>query len=118
MDKADTLTTTVGQGTLQQNWLLAYDFETFAKSATESGINVADRALPVSLELTRQALVDSTGTGRAGVESAAGGRWCVCVKRSLSSLFSRSKSSTRLFSCVIWEVISLMYPLKLIYTLN
>ena len=34
-------------------WMLAYDFETFSKSATESGINVADRALPVTLELKR-----------------------------------------------------------------
>ena len=75
MDRVDTTSASVGSGTLQQNWLLAYDFETFAKSATESGINVADRALPVSLELTRKALVDSTGigAGRAGVESAGGG---------------------------------------------
>jgi hypothetical protein len=28
--------------------MAAYDFETFAKSATESGINSADRALPVT----------------------------------------------------------------------
>ena len=37
-------------------WVAAYDFETFAKSATESGINVADRALPVSLHLDKTAI--------------------------------------------------------------
>jgi hypothetical protein len=30
--------------------MYAYDFETFAKSATESGLNVADNALPVVME--------------------------------------------------------------------
>ena len=51
----------LGSSSLKQNWLLAYDFETFAKSATESGINVADRALPVSLELKRVALKNIGG---------------------------------------------------------
>ena len=40
-----------GAGSVKSSWMLAYDFETFAKSATESGINVADRALPLTLEL-------------------------------------------------------------------
>ena len=57
MNRADTTTANVGSGTLRQHFVLAYDFETFAKSATESGINVADRALPVSLEITRDTLV-------------------------------------------------------------
>ena len=57
MNRADTTTANVGSGTLRQHFVLAYDFETFAKSATESGINVADRALPVSLEITRETLV-------------------------------------------------------------
>ena len=39
-------------GQPQSSWMAAYDFETFAKSATESGINVADRALPITMELT------------------------------------------------------------------
>ena len=34
-----------------ERFLIAYDFETFSKSATESGINVGDRALPVNLDL-------------------------------------------------------------------
>lgn len=73
MDVVDCQDDTVGTGTTRQSWVLAYDFETFAKSATESGINVADRALPVSLEITRGALADATATGRAGIERAAGG---------------------------------------------
>jgi hypothetical protein len=35
-------------GQARNLWMAAYDFETFAKSATESGINSADRALPVT----------------------------------------------------------------------
>ena len=73
MDVVDCQTDTVGSGTTRQSWVLAYDFETFSKSATESGINVADRALPVSLELRRGVLANSSGTGRAGIERAAGG---------------------------------------------
>ena len=73
MDVVDCEDTTVGTGTTRQSWVLAYDFETFAKSATESGINVADRALPVSLELRRGVLANASGTGRAGIERAAGG---------------------------------------------
>ena len=49
---------TVGTGDaggVRSLWMLAYDFETFAKSATESGINVSDRALPVNLELDIEA---------------------------------------------------------------
>ena len=38
-------------GDVSERFLIAYDFETFSKSATESGINVGDRALPVNLEL-------------------------------------------------------------------
>eukprot|EP01050_Picozoa_sp_SAG11_P061581 SAG11_NODE_41033_length_198_cov_282.979798_1_plen_65_part_11 len=33
--------------------VLAYNFEGFAKTATESGINVADRALNVTYEIRR-----------------------------------------------------------------
>lgn len=39
---------TPGAGNPRQLWVAAYDFETFAKSATESGLNTSDRALPVS----------------------------------------------------------------------
>ncbi len=43
----------------------AYGFEGFAKTATESGINVSDRALPVVCEIKRQEFSD---TATAGVE--------------------------------------------------
>ena len=36
-------------------FMIAYDFETFAKSATESGINVSDRALPITMTLQKTA---------------------------------------------------------------
>ena len=39
---------TPGAGEARQMFVAAYDFETFAKSATESGLNTSDRALPVS----------------------------------------------------------------------
>ena len=65
MNRADTATVNVGSGTLRQCFTLAYDFETFAKSATESGINVADRALPVSLEITRETLAGGADARRA-----------------------------------------------------
>ena len=68
MARDDGLVANAGGGSLRQHWVLAYDFETFAKSATESGINVADRALPVSLELTRTVL-----GGGTQVRAAAGG---------------------------------------------
>ena len=42
-------------------WMLAYDFETFAKSATESGINVADNAIPVLLDLKRNGAANESG---------------------------------------------------------
>jgi len=64
MNRADTTTANVGSGSLRQHFVLAYDFETFAKSATESGINVADRALPVSLEITRETLVGGADARR------------------------------------------------------
>ncbi len=35
-------------GHARQMFVAAYDFETFAKSATESGLNTSDRSLPVS----------------------------------------------------------------------
>ena len=35
-------------GGTRQLWAAAYDFETFAKSSTESGLNTSDRAIPVS----------------------------------------------------------------------
>ena len=40
-------------GTTQKNFVAAYDFETFAKSATESGLNTSDRALPVTMAVGR-----------------------------------------------------------------
>ena len=46
---------TVGIASSQRSlFMMAYDFETFAKSATESGINVSDRALPVTMSLTKR----------------------------------------------------------------
>ena len=53
-------------GHARSNFLIAYDFETFAKSATESGINVADRALPVSFNFKSNAIA-------GGVLQKAGG---------------------------------------------
>eukprot|EP01050_Picozoa_sp_SAG11_P016460 SAG11_NODE_2250_length_3633_cov_129.866440_2_plen_488_part_00 len=47
---------------LREMAVLAYNFEGFAKTATESGINVADRALNVTCEIHR----DSTGGGLGG----------------------------------------------------
>ena len=49
---------------------IAYDFETFAKSATESGINVADRALPVSLTLDRTAIANMVDDANAALTEA------------------------------------------------
>ena len=51
-------------GGVRNLWAGAYDFETFAKSATESGLNVADRALPVSFNY----IADKVGA--AGVKNA------------------------------------------------
>ena len=66
LNATDDILTGCGEGTRKQFWLLAYDFETFAKSATESGINVSDRALPVSLQLKRKnaglTVTDADGT--------------------------------------------------------
>jgi len=42
-------------GSNLQTFCIAYDCEGFQKSALESGINTAERALPISLELTRSA---------------------------------------------------------------
>ena len=44
-------------GNIQSTFCIGYDTEAFSKSALESGINTADRALPITLELTR----DSSG---------------------------------------------------------
>ena len=54
----------LGPKHVRTNFLIAYDFETFAKSATESGLNVADRALPVSFNY----IADKVGA--AGVKNA------------------------------------------------
>jgi hypothetical protein len=37
-------------------FVAAYDFETFAKSATESGLNTSDRSLPVSFTVKTAAV--------------------------------------------------------------
>jgi len=39
-------------GGSQQTFTIGYDFEAFQKSALESGVNTADRSLPMSLEIT------------------------------------------------------------------
>lgn len=56
---------TIGvSGSQRRLWFAAYDFETFAKSATESGINVSDRALPVTLSLKKTAATNVNLAGR------------------------------------------------------
>jgi hypothetical protein len=60
-DRIDTLGKS---GTQRRLWFAAYDFETFAKSATESGINVSDRALPVTLSLKKTAAANVNLAGR------------------------------------------------------
>ena len=48
---ANEINTHVGlTASVKSLFMYAYDFETFAKSATESGLNVADNALPVVME--------------------------------------------------------------------
>jgi len=49
----------------KSKFVIAYDFETFAKSATESGLNVGDRALPISMEINRigHIYLEGAGTG-------------------------------------------------------
>jgi|TARA_R100000388_G_scaffold56508_1_gene41754 hypothetical protein len=44
--------TDLAQAASQQTFTIGYDFEAFQKSALESGVNTADRSLPMSLELT------------------------------------------------------------------
>ena len=59
---------------VKQFFTIAYDFETFAKSATESGINVADRSLPVSLHLDRTAIANMRNNANgADLVNADGG---------------------------------------------
>ena len=58
-------------GTKRQHFMIAYDFETFAKSATESGINVSDRALPVTLTLKKTGVANQMQAGRHDV-------WAMC----------------------------------------
>ena len=47
---------TPGAGHARQLFVAAYDFETFAKSATESGLNTSDRAIPVSFTVKTAAV--------------------------------------------------------------
>jgi hypothetical protein len=56
-----------GPGEQKSRFVIAYDFETFAKSATESGLNVGDRALPISMEINR---VNHTGAAAAPTAEA------------------------------------------------
>ena len=49
----DTYADGAGSGALREMFVAAYNFEGFAKTATESGINVADRALNVTCEIAR-----------------------------------------------------------------
>eukprot|EP01043_Picozoa_sp_COSAG02_P102242 COSAG02_NODE_38266_length_431_cov_0.689759_1_plen_110_part_10 len=56
-------------------FVAAYNFEGFAKTATESGINVADRALNVTCEIQRST-ANAAGRARADITAllnAAGG---------------------------------------------
>ena len=56
---ADERIATVGiAGSIRSLFMIAYDFETFAKSATESGINVSDRALPVTMTLKKEGVAN------------------------------------------------------------
>ena len=47
---------TPGAGNARQLFVAAYDFETFAKSSTESGLNTSDRSLPVSFTVKTSAV--------------------------------------------------------------
>ena len=47
---------TPGHGEPRQLFVAAYGFETFAKSATESGLNTSDRSLPVSFTVKTAAV--------------------------------------------------------------
>lgn len=53
-------------GTAYSFFTAAYGFEGFAKTATESGINVSDRALPVVCEIKRQMLSDTAVPANIG----------------------------------------------------
>ena len=57
---------------VSERFLIAYDFETFSKSATESGINVGDRALPVNLDL------DIANAANTGQEAARFDIFAMC----------------------------------------
>ena len=46
-------------GEVRQLWAAAYDFETFAKSATESGLNTSDRAIPVSFTVKTSEIAEA-----------------------------------------------------------
>eukprot|EP01045_Picozoa_sp_COSAG04_P019783 COSAG04_NODE_1956_length_5141_cov_4.223126_4_plen_500_part_00 len=48
---------------VKSTWLAAYDFETFAKSATESGLNTADRALAVTMDVKRTGIDANEANG-------------------------------------------------------
>ena len=58
----DATSYTPGAGNNRQLFVAAYDFETFAKSATESGLNTSDRAIPVSFT------VKTTAVGAGAVD--------------------------------------------------
>ena len=46
-------------GGTRQLWAAAYDFETFAKSSTESGLNTSDRAIPVSFTVKTSEIAEA-----------------------------------------------------------
>jgi hypothetical protein len=50
----------VAGGGLKKSFVFGYDFEGFAKTATESGLNISDRALNVSLQLRGLPVGDTT----------------------------------------------------------
>ena len=51
---------------VMSNFVVAYDFETFAKSATESGLNTSDRSLPVTMNVKRNFTAPGGG-GTTGI---------------------------------------------------
>ena len=65
---------TPGAMALKSFFCAAYGFEGFAKTASESGINVSDRALPVTCEIDRQPIGNAAGAlNPAGVGQDANG---------------------------------------------
>eukprot|EP01046_Picozoa_sp_COSAG06_P026200 COSAG06_NODE_2243_length_7267_cov_3.942662_3_plen_421_part_00 len=63
-----------GSGSVRQHWLMAFDFETFAKQNLETGLNLTDKSMPVGMYIKRSPQTpDNTVT--TGVTSQSGIRY-------------------------------------------